>query len=131
MSALRDELGDAARNYLRALDRLDLETVSSAFADDADFIVQSANLEVRGRTAIREMWDSFFRSHDSMEHRILGVVIDDQQRRVATEQAFTGVLKGGETESRHSVYIFDVDDTGRFSRAIVWIDGETPARSTE
>jgi ketosteroid isomerase-like protein len=120
-------LGDIARGYLAALDRLDLKGTLSYFAPDAIFIIQTAHRMVEGRDAIREMWTSLFGAHETMEHRLASIVIDEQAGRVATEQSFRGVHKDGEVETRYSAYVFEVDEQRKVKRVIVWIDGETPA----
>lgn len=123
----RQELCDIARGYLAALDRLDLHSMLGFFATDADFIVQTAHATVHGVDAIRDMWASLFAAHESMEHRVTGIVVDERAGKVATEQAFTGRRVDGEIEERYSSYFFDVNAAGKLSRVIVWIDGETPA----
>ena len=128
VSTTRDLLADRATAYLAALDRLEIETVLSFFAQDAVLSVRTGDLAVAGAPAIREMWKSFFRSHERMEHRVTNVVADEIARKAATEQEFTGVLRNGTREERCSAYFFVFDERDLFVRVIVWIDGETPVR---
>jgi hypothetical protein len=129
VTATRDRLVAQARGYMAALDRLDTDAVCGYFAKDAELIVQTGGIGVRGLPAIRELWTTFFATHTSMTHRIARVVVDPIARKVATEQAFTGVLAGGTVEERYSAYFFDFDRKNVFTRVIVWIDGETPAHT--
>jgi ketosteroid isomerase-like protein len=126
MTATRDRLETQALGYMAALDRFDHDAVCAFFADDAELIVQTGGITVRGVAAIRELWDMIFAMHERMAHRIAAVVVDPIARKVATEQTFTGVLNDGTVEERHSAYFFDFDDRDAFTRVIVWIDGETP-----
>lgn len=123
----RDELESTARAYLAALDALDLDAVMERFAPDAELTVQTGHVTVRGEAAIRELWQGILAAHERMEHRVTAVVADPAARKVATEQAFVGERRDGTREERYSAYVFDVDADLRFTRAIVWIDGETPA----
>jgi ketosteroid isomerase-like protein len=129
MTALREVLAERATSYLAALDRLELDAVLSFFADDAVLSVRTGDLTVRGVDEIREMWQSFFRSHTAMEHRVTRIVVDELVRTVVTEQAFTGRLLGGGTEERTSVYLFKFGVNDQFADVSVWIDSETPARA--
>lgn len=122
----RAELEATARGYLADLDALDLDRVVARFAPEATFLIQSGHVTLQGVEAIRNLWDGVLREHEWMEHRVTAVVADTETRKVATEQAFVGVRRDGTREERRSVYIFDVADDGRFTRTIVWIDGETP-----
>jgi ketosteroid isomerase-like protein len=122
----RDELESVVRGYLIELDALDLEAVAKRFSDDAAFIVQTGHVTLHGRDQIRDLWQGLFAAHERMEHRVAAVVADPETRKVATEQSFVGLRRDGTREERHSVYLFDIADDGRFTRVIVWIDGETP-----
>jgi ketosteroid isomerase-like protein len=124
----RHELTDLARGYLEALDRLDVDATLDFFADDAVFTIQSSRQELTGKEAIGTLWREVLGAHSAMRHRITNVVVDERERKVATELSFQGVLAAGDVEERNSIYVFEVGEHGRFSRVIVWIDGPTPAQ---
>jgi len=125
----RDALAARATSYLAALDRLDVDAVVSCFAGDAVLSVRTGDLVVRGAQEIRELWQSFFRSHSGMEHRVTRIAVDEVARIVVTEQEFTGTLVDGGVEERSSVYVFELGADDRFADVSVWIDRETPARA--
>ena len=124
----REELVGTARGYLAALDRLDLRAVLGFFATDAAFTIQSAHQVFEGLEEIERLWSEVLGAHAGMRHTVTNVVVDEPARKVVTEQTFRGELGTGVVEERHSIYVFEFDDAGVFSRVIVWIDGATPAR---
>jgi ketosteroid isomerase-like protein len=124
----RERLTNAAREFLAALDRLDLDAALGFFAPDAVFTIQSAQQEFVGKEQIRKLWSEVLGAHTTMRHTVTNVVVDEQAGKVVTEQTFHGELASGSAEERRSIYVFEVDGSGSFSRVIVWIDGATPAR---
>lgn len=124
-----DRLVARARTYMAAIDRQDSAAVCAHFAPDAELVVQTGGITVRGLGEIRAMWASFFETHERMTHRITNAVADPEARKVATEQDFTGVLRDGTLEERTSAYFFEFDERDALTRVIVWIDGETPEHS--
>jgi ketosteroid isomerase-like protein len=129
VSGAREVLAERATSYLAALDRLSLDDVLSFFAEDAVLSVCTGELTVRGTDEIRAMWQSFFRSHLAMEHRVTRIIVDEVARTVVTEQEFTGTLVDGSAEERTSIYVFEFGADDRFTDVSVWIDSELPARS--
>lgn len=127
----REELEGAARAYLAALDRLDLDAAVACFADDARFSIDSDGTNLEGIDAVGAMWREVLGSHQAMTHEVESLMVDEQRRRVVTEQRFHGWPKEGEPSERSSVYLFDFDERLRLSRVSVWIDGATPGRDEE
>ena len=123
-----EELVGTARDYLAALDRLDLGAALAFFAADAVFTIQSAHQVFEGLEEIERLWSEVLGAHAEMRHTVTNVVVDERARKVVTEQTFRGKLGTGVVEERNSVYVFEFDEAGVFSRVIVWIDGATPAR---
>lgn len=124
----REDLEGAARAYLAALDRLDLDAAVACFAADARFTIDSDGTVLEGLGAIEAMWREVLGAHEAMTHEVTGVVVDAERRRVVTEQRFQGWPREGEPSERRSVYVFELDQELRFTRVAVWIDGETPGR---
>ena len=129
MTERGDRLVAQARNYMGAIDSQDAAAVCAHFAGDAELVVQTGGITVRGIGEIHALWASFFETHESMAHRVTNTVADPVARKVATEQAFRGVLHDGTIEERTSAYFFEFDERDVFTRVIVWIDGETPEHS--
>ena len=122
----RAELESAVRGYLEALDRLDVDLTLEYFAPTAGFVIQSDHTAHDGVDAVGEMWRHVFSAHSTMRHEITNLIVDDESQCVVTEQKFTGWLQGGGVMERYSIYVFEFDESGRFRRVAVWIDGETP-----
>ena len=126
-SVERDALEARARGFLAALDRLDLAGALAFFAPDAVFTIQTAHQEFSGTDQIEGLWRHVLGAHAAMRHAVTNVVVDERDGQVATEQSFRGELRMGAVEERRSVYVFELDERGACTRAIVWIDGVTPA----
>lgn len=124
----RKELSGRAQEYLAALDRLDLEAALAFFSDEASFAIRTAHQQFVGRDEIRELWDEVLSAHARMQHTVTDTVVDEGASKVVTVQSFRGELASGAVEERCSVYVFEVDEDGMFSRVDVWIDGATPAQ---
>ena len=124
----REDLADRAHAYLAALDRLDLEAVLGFFSDEASLAIRTAHREFVGREEIRGLWSEILSAHSRMRHAVKDTVVDEDARKVVTVQSFRGELASGGIEERCSVYVFELDEHGVFSRVAVWIDGATPAQ---
>src|SRR5262245_21029212 len=97
----RDRLVGTARDYLAALDRLDLEAALGFFSSDAVFTIQSSHQEFNGKQEIAGLWGEVLGAHAAMSHTITHVLVDDREGKVATEQLFRGELADGTVEQRH------------------------------
>jgi ketosteroid isomerase-like protein len=117
-------LADKPLAYFRAVDSLDPEAVLAHFADDATLTVQTAHVTFTGTDEIRRMFVDFFAEWDSMVHNVTNLVVDAEAGTVATEQHVD--LVAGETTRMHNCNFFTVDEAGRFSRVIIWMDGANP-----
>ncbi len=127
----REALERAARSYLDALDRLDLEATIESFAADAVFEIRSDGTRLEGREAIGAMWEEVLGAHEGMTHTVTDLLVDERRRAVVTRQDFRGrPLDGGETV-RSSIYHFEFDQELRLVEVAVWIDGATPGRQRE
>ncbi len=125
----REELEGAARAFLAALDRLDLDAAVASFGPGCRFTIESDGTVLEGITAIEAMWREVLGAHTAMSHEVTSVSVDVEQRRVVTEQHFRGWPREGEPSERRSVYLFEIGEQLRFSRVAVWIDGATPGRN--
>lgn len=124
----REALERAAREYLSALDRLDLEATMSSFAADAVFEIGSDGTRLEGHGAIGAMWEEVLGAHERMTHTVTDLVVDERRRAVVTRQDFRGWAPDGTVTERSSTYHFSFDEDLRLSEVGVWIDGSTPGR---
>jgi ketosteroid isomerase-like protein len=126
-SDLRTELASVPRSYFAAVDRLDVDDVLTHFADDATLTVQTDGVTFTGADEIRRMFTDFLGSWDSMVHDITNLVVDEVDRRAATEQRVT-LTKGGTDTPMYNCNFFSIGEDGRFDRVIIWMDGSNPLK---
>jgi ketosteroid isomerase-like protein len=117
-------IGEKPLSYFRAVDALDPDAVLEHFADDATLTVQTAHVTFTGAEEIRRMFVDFFAEWESMVHTVTNLVVDAEAGTVATEQHVN--LVAGATTKMHNCNFFTVNDAGRFSRVIIWMDGVNP-----
>ena len=120
----RDRLAAIPASYFNAVDSLDVDAVLEHFAEDATLTVQSARVTFSGHTEIARMFTDFFADWDSMVHDITNIVVEPGAGKVATEQHVDLVRDG--TTKMHNCNFFDVNEDGKFSRVIIWMDGTNP-----
>ena len=120
----RDRLATVPASYFRAVDSLDVDAVLEHFAEDATLTVQTAHVTFSGHEEIARMFRDFFADWDSMVHEITNIVVEPGVGKVATEQHVDLVRNG--TTKMHNCNFFDVNEDGRFSRVIIWMDGTNP-----
>jgi maleamate amidohydrolase len=130
MSAAVDRaaLERAARQYLAALDRLDLGATMASFAADAVFEIGSDGTRLEGREAIGAMWAEVLGAHAGMTHAVTDLIVDEPRRVVVTRQDFRGWAPDGTATVRSSTYHFAFDEELCLAEVGVWIDGSTPGR---
>jgi ketosteroid isomerase-like protein len=117
-------IGDKPLAYFKAVDSLDPDAVLAHFADDATLTVQTARVTFTGAEEIRRMFVDFFADWESMVHTVTNLVVDAEAGTVATEQHVD--LVAGTTTKMHNCNFFTVNDSGEFSRVIIWMDGANP-----
>lgn len=120
----RDRLAAIPASYFSAVDSLDVDAVLEHFAEDATLTVQTARVTFSGHEEIARMFTDFFADWDSMVHEITNIVVEPAAGKVATEQRVDLVRNG--TTNMHNCNFFDVNDDGKFSRVIIWMDGTNP-----
>ena len=122
--AEREQLAAIPASYFRAVDAYDLPAVLAHFAEDATLTVQSARVTFTGHDEIGRMFTDFFADWDSMVHEITNLVVDPSASKVSTEQLVD--LNRNGTTKMHNCNFFDVNEEGKFSRVIIWMDGSNP-----
>jgi hypothetical protein len=118
------QLARLPSSYFQAVDSLDPDAVLAHFAEDATLTVQTAHVTFTGTDEIRRMFVDFFADWESMVHNISNLVVDEANSKVSTEQIVD--LNGANPTQMHNCNFFDVDDEGKFSRVIIWMDGANP-----
>jgi hypothetical protein len=122
----RELLAEAPVSYFKAVDAKNVEAVVAHFADDATLTVQTDGVTFSGATEIARMFAEFFSDWDSMVHKITNIVVEPGARKVATEQLVD--LVNESTMKMHNCNFFDVNEEGKFSRVIIWMDGTNPLK---
>src|SRR5262245_5603280 len=117
-------IADKPLAYFKAVDSLDPDAVLAHFADDATLTVQTARVTFTGTDEIRRMFVDFFADWDSMVHTVTNLVVDAEAGTVATEQHVDLVAET--TTKMHNCNFFTVNESGEFSRVIIWMDGANP-----
>ena len=117
-------IADKPLAYFKAVDSLDPDAVLAHFADDATLTVQTARVTFTGTDEIRRMFVDFFADWDSMVHTVTNLVVDAEAGTVATEQHVD--LVADATTKMHNCNFFTVNESGEFSRVIIWMDGANP-----
>jgi ketosteroid isomerase-like protein len=120
----REQLAAIPASYFRAVDSYDLPAVLEHFAEDATLTVQTAGVTFSGHDEIGRMFTDFFADWDSMVHEITNLVVDPSASKVSTEQLVD--LNRNGTTKMHNCNFFDVNEEGKFSRVIIWMDGSNP-----
>jgi ketosteroid isomerase-like protein len=120
----QSQLARLPSSYFKAVDSLDPVAVLAHFAEDATLTVQTAHVTFTGTGEIRRMFVGFFADWESMVHNISNLVVDEANGKVSTEQIVD--LNGANSTQMHNCNFFDVDDEGKFSRVIIWMDGTNP-----
>ena len=126
MPLTRNELAQLPYAYFAAVDAKDLDGSLSYFADDATFTVQSAHTTYAGKAEIAGMFRGFFKDFERIVHNPRNVTVDEAAQRVASEQVCPHVASDGRAVTLTTVNLYDVGPDGRFTRVMLWIDGESP-----
>lgn len=126
MPLTRNELAQLPYAYFAAVDAKDLERSLSYFAPDATFTIQSAHTTYAGRDEIAGMFRGFFADFAAICHNPRNVTVDEAAQRVASEQVCPHVANDGTPVTLTTVNLYDVGPDGRFTRVMLWIDGESP-----
>ena len=124
----RAHLLQAPGAYFDAVDAKDMATALSFFAPDATFTIQSAHITFEGHDEIASMFENFFGDYSHIEHNITNIVVDETEGRASTEQSCPHVKTDGALDHVTTCNFFSFDESGKFSRVIVWIDGASPLR---
>jgi ketosteroid isomerase-like protein len=124
----REQLAALPASYFKAVDEKDVDAILAHFADDAVLTVQTDHAVFAGAAEIRRMFTDFCAGSVSIFHEIKNIVVEPSTGKVATEQSYIGELVDGTRNDMHNCNFFDVDESGRFSRVIIWMAGTNPLK---
>lgn len=126
MALTRNQLAQLPYAYFAAVDAKDLDASLAYFADDATFTIQSAHTTYAGKDEIAGMFRGFFADFSKIVHNPRNITVDDAAQRVASEQVCPHVANDGTVVALTTVNLYDVGPDGRFTRVMLWIDGDSP-----
>lgn len=116
-------------SYFKSADERNIDAILHHFTPNATLTIQSnQGLTHRGLPEIRNMFTAFFKNSKTMSHEIKSVVVDSASRRIATEQRYTGEMLDGTQNDMHNCNFFDIDEQGRFTRVVIWMEGVNPLK---
>ncbi|KAF7593730.1 hypothetical protein BBP40_010905 [Aspergillus hancockii] len=127
-SLTSDLLAELPRSFFKAVDAKDIDSVISHFAQDATLTVQTDHVTFTGADEIRRMFNGFINSSKQMLHEIKSIVVDEANRKVATQQQYTGELLNGTQNDMYNCNFFDVGPDGKFMRVVIWMAGTNPLK---
>ena len=119
----RDELIGLVRTYFSGVDGEDLEKVFSTFTDDCRFSVETHAVELRGREAIRGMFERLWANHATVRHDNLQFVVDTAHGKIAVQFRVTNTFDNGDKVYKSNCNFFTVRD-GFFDTVAVYMAGE-------
>jgi ketosteroid isomerase-like protein len=93
----------ATKTYFGNVDAKNMEGALACFHDTALFTVQTAQTTHEGKAGIREMFETFFSSYESIVHKDFECTVDEKNGRIAA--SFNAVLidaDGNETVLRNT-----------------------------
>ena len=120
----RHRLAAIPASYFRAVDSLDADAMLDHFAEDATLTVQTARVTFSSPRRSRVCSRTSSPTRISMVHDITDLLVEPGAGKVATEQ-HVDLVRNGTTKMHHCNF-FDVNEDGRFSRVIIWMDGTNP-----
>ncbi|OOF93851.1 hypothetical protein ASPCADRAFT_209097, partial [Aspergillus carbonarius ITEM 5010] len=119
-------LSTTVTTYFRTIDTHDLPTTLALFSPTATFTITTSNTIFTGQTEIHAMFSDFISRSKTMEHRVLSMVVDERERKVATQQRYIGEMKDGSKLDMFNCNFFEFDEGGLIMGVRVWMDGVGP-----
>jgi len=126
----RDELIELVRTYFAGVDGEDLEKIFSTFTDDCRFSVETHEVELRGRDAIRGMFERLWSNHATVRHDNFRFVVDAEHGKIAAQFRVTNTFDNGEKVFKSNCNFFTIRD-GFFDTVAVYMAGENTLDQAE
>ncbi|RAK99635.1 uncharacterized protein BO80DRAFT_331997, partial [Aspergillus ibericus CBS 121593] len=121
-------LSTTVTTYFQSLDTHLLPQALLLFSPTATFTITTTNTTFAGLPAIEKMFTDFIARSKTMEHRVLSMVVDEKEGKVATQQRYIGELHDGTKMDMLNCNFFGFDEMGRIAEVRVWMDGVGPLR---
>ena len=113
------------RSYFYNVDNKHLEPTISCFTEDAELIVQTANVSHNGQDEIRRMLRDFMRDNAVIYHGEFSHVVDVDNQLIAS-QFLARIERSDGSEVSMSNCNFFVVKNGQFSKVTIYMSGENP-----
>ena len=126
----RDELIDLVRTYFAGVDGEDLEKIFSTFTNDCRFSVETHEVELNGRDAIRGMFERLWSNHASVRHDNFRFAVDAKHGKIAVQFRVTNTFDNGEKVYKSNCNFFTIRD-GFFDTVAVYMAGENTLDDAE
>ena len=126
----RDELVKLVRTYFAGVDGEDLEKIFSTCTDDCRFSVETHEVELRGRDAIRGMFERLWSNHATVRHDNFRFVADAEHGKIAVQFRVTNTFDNGEKVYKSNCNFFTIRD-GFFDTVAVYMAGENTLDQAE
>ena len=126
----RDELIELVRTYFAGVDNEDLEKIFSTFTDDCRFSVETHEVELKGRDAIRGMFERLWSNHATVRHDSFRFVVDAEHGKIAVQFRVTNTFDNGEKVYKSNCNFFTIRD-GFFDTVAVYMAGENTLDDAE
>ena len=121
----REVLTSLPTSYFEAVDAKNLPAVLAHFAPNATITVQTARFTLTGFEEIHNMFSDYLSGsgQEEFKHVVTSTVVDEERGKVATELDYYN-----EKGVMHNCNFFEVDEDGKFTRVVIWMEGESPLR---
>ena len=126
----RDELIELVRTYFAGVDGEDLEKIFSTFTDDCRFSVETHEVDLKGRYAIRGMFERLWSNHATVRHDNFRFVADSEHEKIAVQFRVTNTFDNGEKVYKSNCNFFTIRD-GFFDTVAVYMAGENTLDDAE
>ena len=126
----RDELIELVRTYFAGVDGEDLEKIFSTFTNDCRFSVETHEVELNGRDAIRGMFERLWSNHATVRHDNFRFVADAEHGKIAVQFRVTNTFDNGEKVYKSNCNFFTIRD-GFFDTVAVYMAGENTLDDAE
>lgn len=115
------ELANLVLNdYFAALDRGDVETCATCFADNAVLECKTNNMHLVGQPDIRAFFTRITNNTRSMEHTVSRLIIDLDERTCAAELTYRNQRIEGDAIDTTVCDLFEFNGDWKMTRVCFW-----------
>jgi len=113
----------ATQNYFGNVDQKNLQATLNCFHDEALFTIQTSFTLHSGKTAIKEMFENFFDSYETIIHRDFTCTVDEKNGRIAANFIAELIDKKGQKTLLNNTNFWRIRDN-KFQEIYVYMSGE-------